>query len=85
MPATSPAAERELRADDASLAELGERYFRSTVVGMLAGVLAEAGRFDDAPGVVETARELADDDDTLSQVLWRTAYGAGAGGGGQGG
>ena len=31
------AAERELRADDAALAVLDERYFRSTVVGMLAG------------------------------------------------
>jgi class 3 adenylate cyclase/tetratricopeptide (TPR) repeat protein len=68
------AAERELRADDASLAELGERYFRSTVVGMLAGVLVESHRFEEAEAVVETARELADDDDTLSQVLWRTAW-----------
>ena len=68
------AAERELRADDASLAELGERYFRSTVVGMLAGVLVEAHRFEEAEAFVETARELADDDDTLSQVLWRTAW-----------
>ena len=68
------AAERELRADDAALAVLDERYFRSTVVGMLAGVLVEAGRFEDAAGAVETARELADEDDALSQVLWRTAH-----------
>ena len=67
------AAERELRADDAALAGLGERYFRSTVVGMLAGVLVEGRRFDEAEATVDTARELADDDDTLSQVLWRTA------------
>ena len=33
-----------------------------------------AGRFEEAEAVVETARELADDDDTLSQVLWRTAH-----------
>ena len=68
------AAERELRADDAALAALDERYFRSTVVGMLAGVLVEVGRFEDAAAAVETARELADEDDALSQVLWRTAH-----------
>ena len=67
------AAERELRADDAALDELGERYFRSTVVAMLAGVLTEQGRTDDALAMVVAARELADDDDVLSQVLWRTA------------
>jgi tetratricopeptide (TPR) repeat protein len=68
------AAERELRADDAALAALDERYFRSTVVGMLAGVLVEARRFEDAAQAVATARELADEDDALSQVLWRTAH-----------
>ena len=41
---------------------------------MLAGVLVESHRFDEAEAVVDTARELADDDDTLSQVLWRTAW-----------
>ena len=69
-----PAAELELRADDAALAEIDERYFRSTVVGMLAGVLVELGRFEDAAAAVETARELADEDDALSQILWRTAH-----------
>jgi class 3 adenylate cyclase/tetratricopeptide (TPR) repeat protein len=68
------AAERELRADDAALAALDERYFRSTVVGMLAGVLVEARRFEDAEEAIATARELADEDDALSQVLWRTAH-----------
>jgi ATP/maltotriose-dependent transcriptional regulator MalT len=66
-------AERELRADDVALEELGERYFRSTVVAMLAGVLAAQGRAEEAEPVVATARDLADDDDVLSQVLWRTA------------
>ena len=53
---------------------IDERYFRSTVVGMLAGVLVESGRFEDAEATVETARELADEDDALSQILWRTAH-----------
>jgi predicted ATPase/class 3 adenylate cyclase len=67
------AAERELRADDAALTALGERYFRSTVVAMLAGVLVTGGRTSEAGEIVVTARELADEDDALSQVLWRTA------------
>jgi ATP/maltotriose-dependent transcriptional regulator MalT len=67
------AAERELRADDAALAELGEQYFRSTIVAMLAGVLAAQGRADEAEAAVATARTLADEDDLMSQVLWRTA------------
>ena len=69
-----PAAERELRADDVALTEIGERYFRSTIVAMLAGVLAAQGRAQEAEQAVETARELADEDDVLSQVLWRTAH-----------
>ena len=73
-PGTCAAAELELRADDAALAEIDERYFRSTVVGMLAGVLVELGRFEEAAAAVETARELADEDDALSQILWRTAH-----------
>jgi class 3 adenylate cyclase/tetratricopeptide (TPR) repeat protein len=67
------AAEAELRSDDAALAGLGEQYFRSTIVGMLAGVLVEARLFKEAEATIETARQLADDDDSLSQVLWRTA------------
>jgi predicted ATPase/class 3 adenylate cyclase len=67
------AAERELRADDAALEELGESYYRSTVVAMLAVVLAQQGRLDEAEPFVVLAEELADDDDVLSQVLWRTA------------
>ena len=69
-----PAAELELRADDAALAEIDERYFRSTVVGLLAGVLVELGRLEEAAAAVETARDLADEDDALSQILWRTAH-----------
>jgi tetratricopeptide (TPR) repeat protein len=55
------------------LTALGERYFRSTVVAMLAGVLVTGGRTSEAGEIVVTARELADEDDALSQVLWRTA------------
>jgi class 3 adenylate cyclase/tetratricopeptide (TPR) repeat protein len=67
------AAERALRADDEALAELGERYFRSTIVAMLAGVLARRGLTDEGEQAVETARELADADDVASQALSRIA------------
>jgi tetratricopeptide (TPR) repeat protein len=68
------AAERELRADDAALAAIDERYFRSTIVAMLAGVLASRGLREEAEQAVVIARELADEDDVASQVLWRTAH-----------
>ena len=67
------AAERELRSDDVALEALGERYYRSTIVGMLAWVLALDGRAEEGEAAVETARDLTDEDDVLSMVLWRTA------------
>jgi class 3 adenylate cyclase/tetratricopeptide (TPR) repeat protein len=67
------AAESQLRRDDAQLAGLGERYFRSTVAGMLARVLLLRGETDEAEGFVVLAEALSDDDDAWSQVLWRSA------------
>jgi len=65
------AAEREARRDFDALGALDERYFRSTVAGMLARALYEAGRYAEAEAVVEEARALTADDDFESQVLWR--------------
>ena len=67
------AAERDLRADDAALAAMGEQYFRSTIVAILAHVLVTRGSLDDAERYATLARDLADIDDTESQVLWRVA------------
>jgi len=67
------AAERDLRADDAALAAIGEHYFRSTIVAILAHVLVTLGSLDDAERYATLARELADAEDTESQVLWRVA------------
>jgi class 3 adenylate cyclase/tetratricopeptide (TPR) repeat protein len=67
-------AERLLRADEEELASLGERYFRSTIVGLLANVLEARGATDEATAYADLTRELADEDDTNSQVLWRAAY-----------
>jgi ATP/maltotriose-dependent transcriptional regulator MalT len=67
------AAEALLRRDDAALAELDERYFRSTITAILANVLALRGAFAEAERYAALAAELADDDDLWSQVAWRTA------------
>jgi class 3 adenylate cyclase/tetratricopeptide (TPR) repeat protein len=65
-------AEEHLRRDDAQLAGMGERYFRSTVVGMLGRVLLLRGRPEDAEAFVVLAEALSDADDAWSQVLWRS-------------
>jgi predicted ATPase/class 3 adenylate cyclase len=67
------AAERDLRADDAALAAIGEHYFRSTIVAILAHVLVTSGSLVEAERYATLASNLADADDTESQVLWRAA------------
>jgi predicted ATPase/class 3 adenylate cyclase len=67
------AAERELRRDDEALAALGDRFYRSTVAAMLAGVLDLRGSLDEAERLSEVAETLSDEDDVVSQVLWRVA------------
>jgi class 3 adenylate cyclase/tetratricopeptide (TPR) repeat protein len=64
-------AELELRRDDADLEGLGERYFRSTVASILASVLWQAGKRDEADRFCTQAEELADPDDVDTQVRWR--------------
>ncbi len=64
-------AEALLRADDAALAELGEHYLRSTIVGLLANALEIQGKTDEAEAYVTLTLELADEDDVNSQVLAR--------------
>ena len=69
-------AESELRRDDLELEAMGERYFRSTVDGLLAMVLAQLGNHADADHFATIAEELADPDDTGSQIYWRLARGS---------
>ncbi len=66
-------AEALLAADDDELERIGERYFRSTVVGLLAHAIEAQDRSDDADAAVDLAIELTDEDDIESQILWRTA------------
>ncbi len=66
-------AEVLLAADADELERIGERYFRSTVAGLLAHAIEAQGRLDDADAAVDLAIELTDEDDIESQILWRTA------------
>jgi len=65
------AAARELRRDYDALEALGEAYFRSTVAAMLGEAMWEQGDLEEAERFSVIARDLADEDDVLSQVLWR--------------
>jgi tetratricopeptide (TPR) repeat protein len=66
------AAERALRRDYEVLDSLGETYFRSTVAGLLGSALWQLGRHEEAEQFAEVSRAIADEDDVLSQVVWRT-------------
>ena len=67
-----PGAERDLRAADALLEAMNETGFRSTVDVLLAKVLLELGRHDDARVSNRLGRSLAAQDDFLTQSLWRS-------------
>jgi tetratricopeptide (TPR) repeat protein len=66
------AAERELRRDYDTLTAMGETYYRSSVAAFLAQALWALDRRAEADGYARIAEELADADDVLSQVTWRT-------------
>ena len=69
------AAERELRRDHDALLALDERYFRSTIAGLLAQVLWLRADQTGAAEFAAVAEEISDPDDVLSQVMWRTVRG----------
>ena len=66
------AAERELRRDFDALGTLGEKYLRSTIAGLLAEAVYQQGRFAEATQLTQVVRELASEDDSASQMHWRT-------------
>ncbi len=66
------AAERLLRRDDEELAAMGERFYRSAVVATLSLVLWSQARLAEADAAATLADELADPDDSFSQVVLRT-------------
>jgi ATP/maltotriose-dependent transcriptional regulator MalT len=65
-------AEAELRRDEADLARLDERYYRSSISAALARVLLLEGKLEEAEKYSKLAEEIADPEDTDPQVLWRS-------------
>jgi class 3 adenylate cyclase/tetratricopeptide (TPR) repeat protein len=69
------AAERELRSAYDLLTKVGEKYFLSTVAGLLAQTLYVLERYDEAESLGRLTRELATEDDVSTQALWRCVQG----------
>ena len=68
-------AERRLRSAYEALEQAGEKYFLSTVAGLLAQTVYARGRYDEAEQLGEAAKELAPGDDIDTQTLWRCISG----------
>jgi tetratricopeptide (TPR) repeat protein len=66
------AAEVELRRDYQALERMGEKYFLSTVAGLLAHTLYLTNRVEEAEGFSRVSEQTAGDD-VESQSLWRRA------------
>jgi Flp pilus assembly protein TadD len=69
------AAEAALRNDYEALETMGERYLLSSVAGLLARVLYEQGRFDEAHELSRTVENLSSAEDIDAQALWRGVRG----------
>jgi predicted ATPase/class 3 adenylate cyclase len=65
-------AEQELRRATDTLIGLGERYLLPPIAALLAQVVYERGRPDEAEELSRTAEELAAEDDVEAQTLWRS-------------
>jgi ATP/maltotriose-dependent transcriptional regulator MalT len=65
------AAEREARADLEYLQRIGDSYALSTLAAMMARVVRDQGRDDDALTLTRIAEAASADDDIESQVCWR--------------
>jgi tetratricopeptide (TPR) repeat protein len=65
--------EAVLRAMYEAYTSIGETGFNSTVCALLAHVLCDQDRFDEAESFAERSRELSSADDFASQAAWRSA------------
>jgi class 3 adenylate cyclase/tetratricopeptide (TPR) repeat protein len=65
--------ERVLREMYDAYTSIGETGFNSTVCALLAHVLCDQGRFDEAEAFAERSREMSSADDFASQAAWRSA------------
>jgi class 3 adenylate cyclase/tetratricopeptide (TPR) repeat protein len=66
------AAEAELRRDDEALQRIGDRYYRSTLAGLLAEALYEQGKLEEAMAFTVTSEAMSAPDDVSSQFQWRS-------------
>jgi class 3 adenylate cyclase/tetratricopeptide (TPR) repeat protein len=64
-------AQREVQSDCDFLAAKGETYFLSTMAALLARIVREQGRDDEALALSHTAEAATASDDLESQALWR--------------
>ena len=69
----SELAERGFRLGVERFDAVGETGFNSTMTALLAGVLCDLERFDEAEANVNRSRELSAEDDFASQAAWRMA------------
>ena len=67
------AAVKELSRDSKILELVDERFYRSSVAGLLGHALYAIGRYDEAARHATVAEELTGEDDVFSQITWRTA------------
>ena len=70
---TSDRAEQQFRRGVEQWDALGETGFNSTITALLASVLCDLERFDEAEANVDRSRDLSSDDDFASQAAWRMA------------
>jgi tetratricopeptide (TPR) repeat protein len=66
------AAEREIRPNYSFLEQRGETYFLSTLAALLARVIRDQGRDDEALALSQRAEATAAEHDLDAQVLWRS-------------
>ena len=64
-------AEREVRTDYEFLEKTGETYYLSTMAALLARIVRDQGRDDEALSLSRTAEKASGEDDVESQALWR--------------
>jgi tetratricopeptide (TPR) repeat protein len=64
-------AEREVRADYETLQKMGEKFYLSTVAALLARIVRDQGRDEEALALLQQAEQTTAEDDIGGQAQWR--------------